>query len=76
MCQADAVPGNGDGRLLWLELEDFEDTAAGTRIQPILHAGAVAPNSVAGSAGTLKNVRTRSDGVSATPTSGQPNTSQ
>jgi hypothetical protein len=66
--EADAVPRALLERLLRLELEDLEHGAAGTRIQPILQVGA--------GASTPKNARTRSVGVSDTPTSGQPKTSQ
>ncbi len=76
MRQADAIPRPLHERLLRLELEDLEHGAAGDADPADLAAGrrAPAPSEVEGS--TPKNLRTRSDGVSDTPTSGQPNTSQ
>jgi hypothetical protein len=53
---------------LRLEREDPSTPPPGTRIQPILHDGS--------GASTPKKARTRSGGVSATPTSGQPKTSE
>ena len=61
--------GIGARRQLRLELEDLEDAAARHANPADLAARRRSPS-------TPKKLRTRSGGVSATPTSGQPKTSQ